>query len=181
MIQNYILTVIGDDRPGLLESLAGVVKQQNGNWLESRLANLAGKFSGIVLVAIPEAQSHSFENSILGLKDSGLSVRATRANNTQRSERHTGTMSVLANDRPGILSEVSSTLAKLGVNVEELTTDCDPAPMSGDMLFKAVAKINVPNNITDGQLVEALEELADDLIVEIDVLQESVGHVPSLC
>jgi len=168
MIQNYILTIIGDDRPGLIESLAEVVKQQQGNWLESRLANLAGKFSGIVLVAIPKSQGNNFEAAILALKDSGLSVRATEVGNHLLSGRHTETMNVIANDRPGILNEVSSVLAKLGVNIEELTTDCDPAPMSNEMLFKAVAKINVPDTITDDQLTEALEELADDLVVELD-------------
>lgn len=168
MIQNYILTLIGDDRPGLIETLADVVQQQNGNWLESRLANLAGKFSGIVLVSIPKSQSGAFEASILALKDSGLSVRATEAGSHTTNGRHTETMSVIANDRPGILSEVSAVLAKLGVNVEELTTDCEPAPMSSEMLFKAVAKINVPDNVSDDQLTETLEGLADDLVVEFD-------------
>lgn len=168
MIQNYILTLIGDDRPGLVDSLAQVVKQHNGNWLESRLANLAGKFSGIVLVAIPADQTNNFENAILDLKDSGLSVRATKASDYKYAGRHTETMRVLANDRPGILSEVSAALAKLGVNVEELTTDCKPAPMSSEMLFKAIAKISIPDNVNDEQLTEALEELADDLVVEFD-------------
>lgn len=168
MIQNYILTLIGDDKPGLIENLADVVKQNNGNWLESRLANLAGKFSGIVLVSIPKSQSEAFEAAILTLKDSGLSVRATEAGTHSLAGRHTETMRVIANDRPGILSEVSSALAKLSVNIEELTTDCEPAPMSSAMLFKAVAKINVPDSVSDDQLTETLEGLADDLVVEFD-------------
>ena len=168
MIKNYILTLIGDDRPGLIESLAEVIKQQKGNWLESRLANLSGKFSGMVLVSIPEEQSAEFEAAILNLKDSGLSVRATLASNSSQVGRHTETMTVIANDRPGILSEVSAVLAKLSVNVEELNTDCTPAPMSSEMLFKAVAKINVPDSVSDDQLTEALEGLADDLFVELE-------------
>lgn len=168
MIQNYILTLIGDDRPGLVESLTDVVSAQQGNWLESRLANLAGKFSGIVLVAIPKENGDKFEQAISELKDSGLSVRATKARDDRLPGRHTETMNVIANDRPGILNEVSSVLARLGVNVEELTTDCAPAPMSSELLFKAVAKISIPDQISDEQMTEALEELADDLIVEFD-------------
>lgn len=168
MIQNYILTLIGDDRPGLVESLADVVNQHQGNWLESRLANLAGKFSGIVLIAMPQGQSQAFEEAILQLKDSGLSVRATKANSEKPTGRHTETMSVIANDRPGILSEVTAVLARLGVNLEELTTDCAPAPMSNETLFSAVAKISIPDHVSDDQMSEALEQLADDLIVEFD-------------
>ena len=169
MIQNYLLTLIGDDRPGLVDSLAKVVRQHQGNWLESRLANLAGKFSGIVLVAIPADYSRDFESAIANLKNSGLSVRATKAGEHGSSQgRHSEIIRVLANDRPGILSEVSTVLANLGVNVEELTTDCDPAPMSNEMLFKATARISIPDNIEDEQLSEALEQLADDLVVEFE-------------
>lgn len=168
MIQNYILTLIGDDRPGLVDSLAEVVKNQGGNWLESRLANLAGKFSGMVLVAIPKEKSDAFQAAILELKDSGLSVRATEAQSTKNDGRHTETIRVIANDRPGILSEVSAVLAQLSVNVEELTTDCEPAPMSSEMLFKATAKISIADGMGDDQLANALENLADDLVVEFD-------------
>lgn len=167
MIKNYVLTVIGDDRPGLIDSLAVVIKKHGGNWLESRLANLAGKFSGIVLVAIPAENADAFEQASTALKDNGLSVRATSTEGSYDRLRHKEWMTILANDRPGILSGVSTILAKLHVNVEELTTDCTPAPMSNEMLFKAVARISMPNDLTDDQLSEALEDLADDVVVEL--------------
>lgn len=168
MIQNYILTLIGDDRPGLVDSLAEVVHRHQGNWEESRLANLRGKFSGIVLVSIPSSNETAFETDVEALKDSGLSVRATRAEAIQQQERHTENMRVIANDRPGILSEVSSALAKLGVNVEELSTQCEPAPMSNEVLFKAWATLSIPDEVSDDTLANELEKLADDLVVEFD-------------
>ena len=45
---SLILTVIGDDRPGLVERLSSVVSQHQGNWLESSMSHLSGKFAGIV-------------------------------------------------------------------------------------------------------------------------------------
>ena len=47
-----ILTVIGDDRPGLVGELAAVISAHQGNWLESSMAQLAGKFAGIVEVGV---------------------------------------------------------------------------------------------------------------------------------
>jgi len=169
MLQQYVLTLIGDDKPGLIDVLAKVVRSHGGSWLESRMANLAGKFSGIVLVTINADERKSFETAIADLRQtSGLSVRVTGVDDVSTKGRHTQYLTLVANDRPGILGELTSALASLGVNVEELTTDCSPAPMSSDVLFNATAKVSIPDDITDGQLRESLEALADDLIVEIN-------------
>lgn len=168
MLKQYVLTLIGNDKPGLVDSLAQVVKDHHGHWLESRMANLAGKFSGIVLVSVASDESSAFEAAVIELKNSGLSVRATPVGDSEHQGRLTRNLSLVANDRPGILRELTSTLAALLVNVEELTTDCTPAPMSGDLLFNANLKISVPQDLEDTTLRSALEELADDLMVEID-------------
>jgi glycine cleavage system regulatory protein len=57
MSVSLVLTVIGDDRPGLVEQLATAVSLHHGNWLESSMSNLSGKFAGIVCVNVPEGNS----------------------------------------------------------------------------------------------------------------------------
>ena len=49
--------VSGADRKGLVESLAAVVEELNGNWLESRLCRLQGQFAGIVSIEFPNGAS----------------------------------------------------------------------------------------------------------------------------
>lgn len=168
MLKQYVLSIIGNDKPGLVESLAATVKEHNGNWLESRMANLAGKFSGIVLVSVAATKAEDFEQAVEELKNLGLSVRATPTEAIAETGRHNSQISLVANDRPGILNELSSVLANLTVNVEELTTDCSPAPMSGDLLFNAKLKVSIPDSLNDADLRTAIEGLADDLMVEID-------------
>ena len=167
MQKHYVLTLIGDDRPGLVESLATVVHQHQGSWLESRMANLAGKFSGILLVSVAASKSQEFEGKVKELSQLGLSIRATPTESTEPNDRKQYNLSLLANDRQGILSELSLTLGKLGVNVEDLVTDCSPAPMSGEQLFHARAEISCPDGLSETELKDALELLADDLMVEI--------------
>lgn len=167
MIQHYILTLIGEDKPGLVKNLAEVVKKHGGNWEESRLANLRGKFSGIVVVSLPSEASSDFELSVTALAEQGLSIRAHPTQLSARPNIKTRMLEVVANDRPDILREVTSVLSKLGVNVEELSTSCEPAPMSNELLFRAHAQISIPEGLSDGQIAEALEELADDLMVEL--------------
>ena len=48
-----VMTVIGQDRPGLVESVAALVAENGGNWLESRMSRLGGHFAGILRVEVP--------------------------------------------------------------------------------------------------------------------------------
>ena len=50
MSVSLVLTVIGPDRPGLVEALSQSIASHDGNWLESRMAKLSGQFAGIVRV-----------------------------------------------------------------------------------------------------------------------------------
>ena len=78
-------------------------------------------------------------------------------------------LTVVGNDRPGIVGELSSLLARLHVNVEELSTSCEDAPMSSETLFRATAKISLPSSgLNRDQLQNELESLSDDLMVELE-------------
>jgi glycine cleavage system regulatory protein len=76
-------------------------------------------------------------------------------------------LSLVANDRPGIIRDVSGVLARQLVNVDDLQTECAPAPMSSDILFKASAVLQIPTGLNIEALRAQLESLADDLIVDL--------------
>lgn len=164
-----VLTVIADDKPGIVEKLAATITEHNGNWLESRMAQMAGKFAGILRVSIPEENSNALIAALSALDSKGLLVRVETPgafNNTKAN--HSLNLSVVGNDRPGIVKEVSQVLARIGVNVLELTTNCEPAEMSAVPLFRSEALISVPDGLADDDISDALEALSDDLMVEIE-------------
>ena len=169
-MQNYILSIIGDDKPGLVDAVAQAIADVGGSWLESRLANLSGKFSGMVLLAVPASSTADFESRILDFNGENLVLQLHKADiNGARSQNvETHLIRVVANDRPGILSQVSNQLSEFGLNVEELSTDCQPAPMSNELLFRAEINFSCPSGFDLDTLCGALEMLADDLIVELD-------------
>ena len=72
MSLSLVLTVIGDDRPGIVEQIATAISEHNGNWLESSMSHLAGKFAGIVCVSIPDSQLDAVKSALAGL--SGLRI-----------------------------------------------------------------------------------------------------------
>ena len=162
-----VLTVIADDKPGLVESLSEVIAANKGNWLESSMSQLAGKFAGILRVSVASQDAEALVSALNNLP-SGLKLVIEQVEVEEPKEPpRTVELSLVGNDRPGIVREISHALAVLSVNVEQLSTHCEPAPMSGEVLFRTSATLKVPQELSSEDLQQELERLADDLMVEI--------------
>lgn len=168
----FIVTFIGDDHPGLVEALSSAIERSGGNWLESRLSQLGGKFAGLVLVSLPEGQGPALERTLRQLADRGLSVRVTPA--LSQVPPHGGpgiTLTVVGPDRPGIVREISRALAAEQMNVVEMESQVSSAPMSGEQLFHAHIEAEIPPGATLEVLQAVLEGIADAMTLDIDLDQ----------
>ena len=169
MTTYLVLTAIGEDKPGLVESLAQVIADNSGNWLESSMSQLAGKFAGILRVSVSDSEVDQLISALDGISDQ-LTLVIERVDSDFEIELpQTVELNLIGNDRPGIIREFSHALASLSVNVEQLSTDCVPAPMSSEVLFKAKANLKVPVGLKLEVLQQEIERLADDLIVEMQL------------
>jgi len=165
---SLILTLLGPDRPGLVEALAGPIAAHGGNWLESRMARLAGKFAGILRVEVPEDRAAALEAALAGLEARGLRVVVERSAEPAAAEgRRLMVLDLVGLDRPGLVREISQVLAERGVNIEELSTDRSDAAMSGELLFHSRARVQVPPGTDAAELRARLERLAGDLMVQL--------------
>ena len=165
---DVVLTLLGADRPGLVELVAGVIAANGGNWLESRMTRLGGQFAGILRAELPPGRVEAALTALSALEGRGLKVivAATPRPAAEPSDKVMD-LELVGQDRPGIVREISQLLAGSGVNVEELTTNRSSAPMSGEMLFEARAHVRVPVGTDLSALRAGLERLANDLLVEI--------------
>ena len=169
MARVLVLTVIGKDRPGLVETLADLIAKHEGNWDESRMARLAGHFAGVVQIHLPENQAGGFITALPTLADRGLSVNVVDSDWSLVNVDHRNSLQLelVGQDRPGIVREISSQLADLGVSMQDLRTVVESAPMSGEQLFRAEAEL-VPPTQTDSEQIRAiLERLADEMMIDI--------------
>jgi glycine cleavage system regulatory protein len=162
-----VITVIGDDRPGLVGELSATITAHQGNWLESSMAHLAGKFAGIVKVAVPRPQAEALKSGLSSL--SGLKVTAECSAETPLAGRRRLRLSLVGHDRIGIVKEVTQVLARHAVNVEELTTHVSSAPMSAETLFHANAELSAATTLDSRILAADLERISNDLMVDISV------------
>jgi glycine cleavage system regulatory protein len=165
---SLVLTILGQDRPGLIDSLAQVVAEHGGNWVESRMAHLAGQFAGILRVEVAAEQAEPLTEALKNLAGAGLeSVVQRDLAAPVEGLPPLVLLSLVGQDRPGIIREVSQVLAAHGVNVEELNTKCTNAPNTGQALFRATARLRLPAHISAEALRKALEQVAADMMVDI--------------
>lgn len=173
---SLIVQMAGADRPGLVESLSTAISTAGGNWEGSRMARLTGHFAGVVNVRVAADQVDALKEQVIGLSDQDLlvsvvEVSAAKANETENLGT-TVALEVMGQDRTGIVKEISQALTGLNVNVEELTTECLSAPMSGEKIFDAMAIVSIPNGVSEDQIREAIESIAQDLAVSISDLED---------
>jgi len=169
MTTYLVLTAIGADKPGLVESLAKVIADNSGNWLESSMSQLAGKFAGILRVSVSDSEVDQLISALDRISDQLTLVIERVDSDVEIELPQTVELNLIGNDRPGIIREFSHALASLSVNVEQLSTECVPAPMSSEVLFKAKANLKVPVGLELEVLQQEIERLADDLIVEMQL------------
>jgi len=170
-----VMTLIGPDRTGLVESVARAVAGHGGNWLESRMCRLGGEFAGILRIEIPEEKKSSLLAALQKIPGLNVVVQPDPKPASATPGRQTK-LEIVGHDRPGIVREITRALADAGVNVEEFSSECVSAPMSGETLFKAAARLQLPPGCNEGALKAGLEKIAGDLLVDISFAE--LGNQP---
>lgn len=168
---SLVLTVIGDDRPGLVSAVSALVEARGGSWQRSQMARLSGKFAGIALVDVPDAEVGALEEHLAALSADGLHVSVERAGSSVERTVVDWRLHLLGQDRPGIVAEISTALAARGVGIDELLTDVRDAPMAGGVLFEVDARLSVPAGTDTAAVRTALEQLADELMVDLELVE----------
>lgn len=164
----YVITIIGDDRVGLVQSLAEAVSRAGGNWERAELAELAGKFAGLVQVTVPEEGADPLAAALRDLE--GLEIHLQRADAEARIPEETIAfrLELIGNDQPGIVQEITSALQGHRVSIERFDSTVTDAPMGGGQLFGCRATLRGP----EGELAAVrtdLERIAGELMVDLTI------------
>jgi glycine cleavage system regulatory protein len=167
MTTSLVLTFMGRDKPGLANAISETIAAAGGNWMESRMARLADKFAGIVLVSVPEPNVADLSAALRSLDDAGLRITVELSG---AAPPETGSkileLNLVAQDRPGIVRDVTQALSQLGANIEAFSSGIESAPFTGETMFRATARIRVAEDITPDEVQVTLEQLPDEIIVD---------------
>ncbi|WP_020097324.1 glycine cleavage system protein R [Microbacterium sp. 11MF] len=167
---HLVLTVVGDDRPGLVNALAEQVSAVGGNWERSELAELAGAFAGIVLVTIEDDREADLVAALEGLEGMlRVTVHGGRAIAPADAVERSLEVTVLGNDRPGIVRDVTAAIPAHTLSIDTFRSRTLDAPMAGGTLFEATVAFRLPAGADAAPVTTALEELAGEIQVDLTV------------
>ena len=168
MHKPIVLTIIAEDQPGIVNQVSQVLKEHGGNWTRSSMSHLAGRFAGILMANLPGDREQDCLDALRALHDQGIEVIAKRGEaSAENDESQTFLLEVVGNDRPGIVADMTRVIAAHGVSIHGLKTAVESASMSGGELFRANAKLSVPETSNIDAVAQELESMANDLMVEL--------------
>jgi glycine cleavage system transcriptional repressor len=158
-----VLTAVGPDRPGLVRSISQVVLAEKASVEDSRMAILGGEFALIMLVSGTEAAISQVERDARGLESElGLTFVVKRTRREPERQFSKYAIRVTGLDRPGIVHAVTDFLAKRKVNVASFESRLAFAPDTGTPLFVLEATLQVPAELTLGELERDLGALCQE-------------------
>jgi glycine cleavage system transcriptional repressor len=162
-----VFSAIGADRVGIVDDLSGLVADAGGNIEESKMAVLGGEFAVMMLVSMEPGELERLEARI-GELEAGLSLKigVRRTHEGAGAERgRPYSLETVSLDGKGIVHSVSAVLRRHGINIEDLETSTERAPLTGAPLFRMKASVVLGQGVAIGALRRELEELqaAQDL------------------
>lgn len=170
-----ILSVIGSDRPGLTQALASAVLSAGGNWLESHLSRLGGLYVGSVLVELEADGVERLRSAVREVDAQGLEVRIAPAVEDAGVAGDAIDFSLVGQDRPGIVHQVTGILSGLGANIEAFDTRISVEPHSGAPLFHMDARLRLPPALQAEAVRSALEDISGEIMVDISLTPAEAG------
>jgi glycine cleavage system regulatory protein len=175
MDKQFILSILSDDKPGVVRQVAQIVSLHGGSWQESRLTQLAGKFAGVVRITLNAEQQPALRASLENLKQDGIRVQVEDVESLrQQAPTRSARFSLAGPDRPGIVLEITQALIQYQINVKDLKTHCSSMPYSGEPLFEAEGILSLPAATDFDLLNDQLNHIADNLALDIQ-LEEMSG------
>jgi len=164
-----VLSVAGSDRPGLTKALAAAVLSAGGNWLESHLSRLGGLYVGSVLVELAQDKVEALRKAVAAVDAAGLEVRIAPAVEGAAAAGETLEFSLVGQDRPGIVNQVTAAVSALGANIETFDTWLSKESHSGAPLFHMAAHLRLPAGLAASEVQAALEAISGEIMVDVAV------------
>jgi glycine cleavage system transcriptional repressor len=161
--QIIAVTVLGDDRPGIVAGVTAALADLHGNLEDSTMTLLRGHFAMVLLVRTG-ASAAAVEAALHPLSANGSLVINTRVLGEPALGQIRGpsyALRVHGADRPGIVAAITGVVARHGANIVDLGTRL------GDGLYVLTAELQLTSEASavglDAELRGAAEELGVDV------------------
>ena len=170
----WILTALGQDQPGIVAAVTKILFECGANLEDSSMARLAGEFAMMVSFTAPAAMTEAkLRRACAPLARRGIGVHLTSLGAAGRRAVSFGRphlISVYGADQPGIVYRVSSLLARLKINITDVSTQrTRPSRRGAKPLYLMVLDVELPARVNLRSVQEQLRSLGRELAVEISL------------
>ena len=167
-MKSILISVLGDDKPGLLDSLSEIIVSNDGDWIESNMSTVEAKFAGILRVNVPAKNAKKLMKELTSSK-LGLQIACEETAPVTLSDFKSYNIELIGQNHVGIINKLSHVLSNdLKANVEGIKTEVINSSMtSSEQLFKAQINLHLPMSIDERLIKDKLELIADEMMVEI--------------
>lgn len=164
MSNMLVISALGQDRPGLVNDLSKAILDTGCNILDSRMTVLGGEFAVMLLI-------DGNWNTVAKLESSAPEIgkKLDLAILTRRTDKRSSRSNVLpyaveavSVDHPGIVNQIAGFFSGRNINIEDLRTDCYPAPHTGTPMFTINMIVGIPADLHIGSLREQFMHFCDE-------------------
>ena len=163
----FITTIVGDDRPDIINALAKTTRSLGGEWIKSKVSRLDGQFAGIMKVTIDEEQKETL-NRTLEQEFGDLSFSYAEVREVQPEHTNIHDLVLDCDDRPGLTKDITRTLYDLNLRPENLEVSRLPVFQMGKTVYSVKMRVGIPDSLSKEELSEALSKVCDSCRITYD-------------
>ena len=162
-----IITAIGTDRPGLVDKISSIIHRNNGNIENSKMIKINDQFAMIIDFSYLE-NIDVIKNDLNEIKELDITYKTIQ--NSDTSNKQNKKYLIKGADNQGIVNGISNFFSNNNINIIEVNTFLESAPITGAPLFNMVIMINYNNSNNIPEIDSKLNNLCEDLNLDIKIL-----------
>jgi len=180
-----ILSVLGQDRPGIVAAISKILFQQNCNIENVSQTRLQSEFAGIFIVAMPEALSlETLKDCLIDeLQHLDMHVQIkplqTQDSAGPSAKFESFVITTKGPDRKGLVAGITEVLATHGANITNLQAVFKGGEEPGDniMIYEVDVPIDVEQKILDHELRQRAQELSLEISIQHRYIFEAINRI----
>lgn len=157
----FMTTIVGDDRPDIINSLAHKTRFLGGEWIKSKVIRLDGQFAAIMKVAVDEEKAVTLKAD-LDQAFSDLSISYAEVRTIQPGNTVLFNLVLDCDDRPGLTKDITKVLYDLDLRPENLEVSRLPLYDIGKTVYSAKMTVGVPDFLSKEELRTSLMIIGDN-------------------
>ncbi|MEH6470461.1 MAG: ACT domain-containing protein [Halopseudomonas sp.] len=165
MNTEFIVSMIGTDRSGLIKQCMQATQDLEGLWLSSRFSNLDGQLAALIKLSVAEQNVQQLQQFFSALPD--LTVQFSPSCGTVNSHETTLKLNIEARDRFGLINQITERLLSLGVIITDMKCNRISVIEIGGSLLSADITLHLPAETTPEQVLNKLDNLGDNAVVNV--------------